>query len=253
MTLEIVTVPCLSDNYAYLIRDDRTGATAVVDAPHADPIAASLASRGWRLDKILITHHHFDHIGGVERLKRDHGATIVGAASDSSRLPPLDEAVSEGDSVAVGDAVCRILDVSGHTVGHIAYVFPGAAFTADSLMALGCGRVFEGTAEMMWSSLSKLAALPPDTEIYSGHEYTAANARFAMTVEPDNETLKRREADIARLRSENRPTVPSTLSLELETNPFLRARLDSVKASMGMPGASDAAAFAEIRKRKDNF
>ena len=253
MTLEIVTVPCLSDNYAYLIRDSGAGATAVVDAPEAGPIAAALASRGWNLDKILITHHHLDHIGGVATLKKDYRAKIVGAASDSSRLPPLDEAVSEGDFVAVGDARAEILDVSGHTVGHIAYVFPGAAFTADSLMALGCGRVFEGTADMMWRSLSKLSALPPETEIYSGHEYTATNARFARTVEPDNEKLRTREADIVRLRAENRPTVPSTLSLELETNPFLRARLDTVKASIGMPGASDAAAFAEIRKRKDSF
>ena len=253
MKLEIVTVPCLSDNYAYLIRDSETGATAVVDAPEAGPIASALASRSWKLDKILITHHHFDHVGGVDSLRMKYGAKVVGAASDSSRLPPLDESVSEGDAVAVGNAVCEILDVSGHTVGHIAYVFPGAAFTADSLMALGCGRVFEGTAEMMWSSLSKLAALSPNTEIYSGHEYTAANARFAVTIEPDNELLKFRVADIAKMRKEKRPTVPSALSLELETNPFLRARLASVKEAVGMPGAADAAVFAEIRRRKDNF
>ncbi|MCY4460065.1 MAG: hydroxyacylglutathione hydrolase [Albidovulum sp.] len=253
MTLEIVTVPCLSDNYAYIARDSETGATAVVDAPEADPIASALDSRGWKLDKILITHHHFDHVGGVESLRRHHGAKVVGAAADAARLPPLDEAVSEGDSVAVGGAHGTVIDVSGHTVGHIAYVFPGAAFTADSLMSLGCGRIFEGTAEMMWGSLSKLASLPPETRIYSGHEYAASNARFALTIEPENEELKRREAEISGLRAKNLPTVPTTLSLEFETNPFLRASLESVKSAIGMPGAADAAAFAEIRRRKDSF
>ncbi|SIO45629.1 hydroxyacylglutathione hydrolase [Rhodovulum sp. ES.010] len=255
MPLEIVTVPCLSDNYAYLLHDADSGATAVVDAPEAEPVEAALAARGWRLTDILITHHHHDHIGGVEALRDAHGARVVGAAADAHRLPPLDLAVAEGDSVAVGGETGRVLDVSGHTVGHIAYHFPGtgAVFTADSLMALGCGRVFEGTPEMMWQSLSRLAALPADTLVYSGHEYTAKNAEFALTVEPDNPALNARAEEIGRLRAEGTPTVPARLSEEIETNPFLRADRPEVKAAVGLADASDAEVFAEIRARKDRF
>ena len=253
MPLEIVTVPCLSDNYAFLIHNRDTGETALVDAPESPPIVKALAERGWSLDQILITHHHDDHIDGVEALRRLHGASVTGAAADAHRLPLLDQAVAEGDSIAVCGETADIIDVSGHTVGHIAYLMPGAAFTADSLMAMGCGRVFEGSFEMMWNSLSKLAALDPGTMIYSGHEYTESNARFALSVEPNNDELVRRAESIRQDRQEGRPTVPSVLSLELATNPFLRAGLDEVKSLIGLPNASDAESFSEIRQRKDRF
>ncbi len=253
MPLEIVTVPCLSDNYAFLIHNRDTGETALVDAPESPPIVKALAERGWSLDQILITHHHDDHIDGVEALRRLHGASVTGAAADAHRLPPLDQAVAEGDSIAVCGETADIIDVSGHTVGHIAYLMPGAAFTADSLMAMGCGRVFEGSFEMMWNSLSKLATLDPGTMIYSGHEYTESNARFALSIEPNNDELVRRAESIRQDRQEGRPTVPSVLSLELATNPFLRAGLDEVKSLIGLPNASDAESFSEIRQRKDRF
>ncbi len=255
MTLEIITIPCLHDNYAYVICDAASGTTAVVDAPEAAPIKAALDARGWGLDQILITHHHDDHILGVADLRSAFGPQVVGAAADAHRLPRLDMAVAEGDTVTVGAAVADVIDVSGHTVGHIAYHFAAAqaVFTADSLMALGCGRVFEGTPEMMWNSLSKLAALPPETMVYSGHEYTEANARFAVTIEPDNADLRARVAQIDATRAKGAATVPSALSLELATNPFLRAGQQSVKRSVNMEDASDAAVFAEVRGRKDRF
>lgn len=255
MPLEIVTVPCLKDNYAFLGHDLATGATMVVDVPEAAPILTALQERGWKLSHILITHHHGDHIDGVRALAGATGARVIGAAADAHRLPPLDEAVAEGDTVRVGMAHGTVIDVSGHTMGHIAYHFAdtGAVFTGDSLMALGCGRLFEGKPGLMWKSLSKLAALPPETLVYSGHEYTASNARFALTVEPDNQALVSRAAAVDAARAKGQPTVPATLAEELATNPFLRASLPGVKAAIGMPGASDAEAFAEIRARKDRF
>lgn len=255
MPLEIVTVPCLRDNYAFLAHDGVTGETAVVDVPEHGPILAALAGRGWKASVILVTHHHADHIDGVPALVAATGAKVVGAAADAHRLPPLDVRVKEGDRVRVGGEEGTVIDVSGHTVGHIAFHFPAskAVFTADSLMACGCGRVFEGTFPQMWESLSKLAALPPDTAVYSGHEYTASNARFASSIEPGNPDLAARIAAIETARAADRPTVPSLLSLELATNPFLRARLPSVKALVGLPDATDAEAFAEIRQRKDRF
>ncbi|MFZ5711197.1 MAG: hydroxyacylglutathione hydrolase [Pseudomonadota bacterium] len=255
MSLEIVTVPCLRDNYAFLAHDGVTGETAVVDVPEHGPILAALAGRGWKASVILVTHHHADHIDGVPALVAATGAKVVGAAADAHRLPPLDVRVKEGDRVRVGGEEGTVIDVSGHTVGHIAFHFPAskAVFTADSLMACGCGRVFEGTFPQMWESLSKLAALPPDTAVYSGHEYTASNARFASSIEPGNPDLAARIAAIETARAADRPTVPSLLSLELATNPFLRARLPSVKALVGLPDATDAEAFAEIRQRKDRF
>lgn len=255
MPLEIVTLPCLSDNYAYLLHDAATGATAVVDVPDAAPVLEALAARNWQLTDILITHHHWDHIDGVEKLRDATGARVVGAKADAHRLPPLDQAVAEGDTVTVGSQTATVLDVSGHTVGHIAFYFPdsGAVFTADSLMALGCGRLFEGTPDMMWESLSKLAALPSGTLVCSGHEYTASNAKFALTIEPQNAALISRVQDISAARAKGQPTVPSLLALELATNPFLRAHLPKVKAQVGLPNAPDAAVFAEIRTRKDTF
>jgi hydroxyacylglutathione hydrolase len=254
-TAEVVTIPCLSDNYAYLLHDTATGATACIDVPEAGPIEAALNERGWRLTDILITHHHYDHVDGVGQLRSTTGAKVWGNAEDAERLPPLDHAVHPGDTVTVGGLTGTVIDVSGHTVGHVAYHFPGAGavFTADSLMALGCGRLFEGTAPQMWASLSRLAALPPDTLVCSGHEYTQSNARFALTIEPGNAALQARASAIDAARAEGRPTVPSRLDEEFATNPFLRAGLPEVKESLAMPQNEDAEVFAEIRRRKDTF
>lgn len=253
MPLEIVTVPCRTDNYAFLLHDRTSRATAVVDVPDAAPVRRALAERRWDLTDILITHHHEDHIAGVDALRKERGARVVGAAADAHRLPPLDLAVSEGDTVKVGNVEGKVLEVPGHTSGHIAYVFPGAAFTGDSLMALGCGRLFECDAETMWNTLRKLRRLPPDTQIYSGHEYTEANGRFALTIEPENQALKERLQVVRDIRAKGLPTVPSPLWHELATNPFLRARSEQVKAYLGMRGKPDAEVFAEIRHRKDRF
>lgn len=255
MALELITIPCLKDNYAYLIHDATSGQTAVVDVPEPGPILAALAERGWTLSDILITHHHWDHIDGVAALRAATGAMVVGNAADAHRLPPLDLALSEGLTLTIGAEVGHVIDVPGHTVGHIAFHFPQSAlaFTADSLMAGGCGRLFEGSPDQMWDSLRKLAALPPETLICSGHEYTSSNLRFAATIEPANEALTARIARVAKARAENRPTVPSRLSGELATNPFLRAGQPHIKVLLGIPDATDAASFAEIRARKDRF
>ncbi len=255
MPADIVIIPCRSDNYAYLMRDSDSGHVALVDAPEAAPILAALADRDWPLDTILITHHHGDHVEGVAEIRGATGARVIGAAADAARLPPLDSAVHEGDTFALGALEAHVYDVSGHTVGHIAFHVPaaGAVFTADSLMTLGCGRLFEGTADMMWDSLSKLAALPAETLVYTGHEYTQANARFAVTVDPDNPDLKARVEEIDRLRAQGKPTVPTSLATELATNPFLRAADPAIRAHLGMETASDVQVFAEIRARKDRF
>ena len=253
MGLDIVTVPCLSDNYAYLVKGPE--GVCLIDAPESGPIIAALEERGWTLGTILITHHHHDHVGGVEALRARYGCEVVGPEAERDKLPPLDIGVRDGDRGGEGLSETVTIAVPGHTLGHVAYHFPqaGAVFTADSLMALGCGRVFEGTPEMMWESLSKLAALPPETMVYSGHEYTASNARFALTIEPGNEALKLRAEAVEQARAEGRPTAQVALSLELETNPFLRAPRPEVKRLLGMENATDAAVFAEIRGRKDRF
>lgn len=255
MPLEIVTVPCLSDNYAFLAHDPESGETAVVDVPEAGPILKALADRGWQADIVLLTHHHADHVQGLPELLDVHAARVIGARADTHRLPPLSEQVAEGDAVAIGTEAGTVLEVPGHTVGHIAFHFPRSqvAFTADSLMALGCGRVFEGTMEQMWDSLSKLAALPPETLICSGHEYTLANGKFALSVEPGNSALISRVEETEKARAEMRPTVPSRLSLELATNPFLRPASAEIRQQLDMVDATDAEVFAEIRQRKDNF
>ncbi len=254
-TPEIVTIPCLKDNYAFLLHDPATGATAVVDVPEAPPIEAALAERGWTLSDILITHHHWDHVDGVDALRAATGARVWGAAADAHRLPALDHALAEGDTVTIGSLTGHVIDVPGHTVGHIALHFPqaGAVFTADSLMALGCGRLFEGTAAQMWASLSKLAALPPETLVCSGHEYTAGNARFAVTVDPGNSALISRVSKIEAARAAGRPTVPSTLAEELATNPFLRAADPVIARTLDLSGADPATVFARIRSLKDTF
>ena len=253
--LDLVTVPCLADNYAYLIHDPDTGQTAVIDVPEPGPILAALNAHQWRLTDILITHHHDDHIQGVEALRAQTGAMVLGAAADAHRLPRLDLALDEHSSFSVGSEFARVIDVPGHTIGHIAFYFPdsGLAFTADSLMAGGCGRLFEGTPRQMHQSLQKLAALPAETLICSGHEYTAANLRFAATLEPDNPQLISRAADVAEKRAKGIPTVPVPLKVELDTNPYLRAHLPALKAAVGLPDADDVTVFAEIRARKDKF
>ena len=253
MTPEILTIPCRADNYAFLVHDPLTGGTALFDAPEAAPIAAALAERGWRLTDIVLTHHHDDHVAAVPALRA--GARVIGGASDAHRLPPLDLAVGPGDVVEIVGQATDVIDVSGHTVGHLAFHMPGAgaAFTGDSLMALGCGRLFEGTAAMMWQSMLRLRALPPETLICSGHEYTASNARFAASLEPDRPALISRIGRIDSARAAGRPTVPSRLSEELETNPYLRADDPELGAAIGLSGAAPEAVFAEIRGRKDRF
>jgi hydroxyacylglutathione hydrolase len=255
MPLTLVTIPCLSDNYAYLVHDAATGDTAVIDVPEAEPVLAALKREGWALTDILITHHHSDHIGGVDQLRAATGAKVSGAAADAHRLPALDVALHEGDHLTVGTSTASVLDVSGHSLGHIAFYFADSdlAFTGDSLMALGCGRLFEGTPAQMWTSLNKLAALPDQTRICSGHDYSRGNTAFALTIEPANHALDERVAYMAEDRAANRPMAIVPLSVELATNPFLRANDTGIKALLGMSKASDVEVFTEIRHRKDVF
>ncbi|MFN3614630.1 MAG: hydroxyacylglutathione hydrolase [Rubrimonas sp.] len=252
--LEIVVVPCRTDNYAYLLRAS-DGATAVIDAPDAAPIVAELDRRGWGLHWIWLTHHHGDHVDGVADLVARYGAKVAGASADAKRLPPLDLPLHEGEKIALGSAQAVVIDVSGHTVNHIAFHFPHerAVFTGDSLFVLGCGRVFEGTHAMMWASLSKLARLDPATTVWCGHEYTLSNLRFARSIEPDNPALADQAEMIEAARAEGRPTVPSTIGRELAANPFLRAKEPVLQAALGLEGADGAAVFAEVRRRKDAF
>ncbi len=253
--LQIRQIPVLNDNYVYLIHDPQTGATGVVDPAVVDPVVAQLDTEGWRLSHILNTHHHGDHVGGNLELKRKTGCTIVGPRADAARIPGIDVAVGEGDSYRFGGFEAKVFDVPGHTRGHIAYWFPDAAalFCGDTLFALGCGRLFEGTPAQMWASLSKLAALPDDTRVYCAHEYTAANARFALTVEPGNAALKARAEAIAKRRAQGLPTVPSTLAEERATNPFLRPDSPDLRRTLHLEGADAVAVFAETRARKDRF
>jgi hydroxyacylglutathione hydrolase len=253
MPLELVTIPCLTDNYAYLLHDTDTGATAVVDVPEAAPIQRALADRGWTLSDIWLTHHHGDHIDGVPALRTATGARVTGSAADAHRLPPLDVALPPEATLSLGHHDIHSFPVPGHTLGHIAYVAPGFAFTGDSLMSAGCGRLFEGTAAQMHASLARLAALPPETLICSGHEYTASNLRFALTLEPGNPQLISRSDDVAARRAKGQPTVPSTLQTELATNPYLRVHLPALQTAIGQPDADPVTVFAEIRARKDRF
>ena len=253
--LDLVTVPCLADNYAYLIHDRATGQTAVIDVPEPGPILAALDAHQWRLTDILITHHHDDHIQGVDTLRARTGAMVLGAAADAHRLPRLDLPLDEHASFSIGNEFARVIEVPGHTLGHIAFHFPESrlVFTADSLMAGGCGRLFEGTPRQMHASLQKLATLPPDTLVCSGHEYSASNLRFAMTLEPGNPQLISRVAQVADQRAKGIATVPVRLAEELATNPYLRVHLPALKTAVGLPDADDVTVFAEIRARKDKF
>ncbi len=255
MGLQVHQFACLADNYGFLLHDEATKSTAVIDTPEVGPINAALASRGWALTHILNTHHHFDHAGGNEALKQQWGAMVVGAANDAARIPGIDVRVSDGEQFQFGSAAAQVLEVPGHTTGHIAYYFAdsGIAFVGDTLFALGCGRLFEGSPSDMWTSLNKLMALPDDTVVYCAHEYTQANANFALSVEPNNAALVARVAEIAELRSRGEPTVPTTIGKEKATNPFLRPTSADLQQTIGLVGADAVAVFAETRRRKDNF
>jgi hydroxyacylglutathione hydrolase len=251
--LQIHQFPCLSDNYGFLIHDDASGATAAIDTPDADEILRQAESKGWRLTDIWNTHWHPDHAGGNAAIAAKTGARVTGPAEVSRIGAAPDRVVADGDSAELGGLKARVIDVGGHTLGHIAYVFDdeNVAFVGDAIFAMGCGRLFEGTPQQMWESLGRIAALPRQTTLYCAHEYTEANGRFAVHCEPANADLSARMADVKRLRADNQPTVPTTLDLELRTNPFLRAPL--LKQAIDKPGASDVEAFAELRARKDNF
>ncbi|WP_207539001.1 hydroxyacylglutathione hydrolase [Sabulicella rubraurantiaca] len=239
--LHVEPIPLLEDNYAWFLRDEATGATAVVDAAVAGPVLERVNSRGGRLDWLLITHHHGDHIAGIPEVREATGAKVAGNAADASRLPKLDLALKPGDSFRLGESEAVVLDSPGHTRGHIAFHFASgkALFPGDTLFAIGCGRLLEGSAEEMFHSLQRFAPLPDDTRVFCGHEYTLSNIRYALSVDPDNAALRDYAAKAQAQRDRNEPTIPTTLGLEKAANPFLRAR--------------DVAELARLRTGKDNF
>jgi hydroxyacylglutathione hydrolase len=247
--------PCLQDNYGVLVHDPSSGATAAIDAPEAAPVEAALKGNGWKLTDILVTHHHGDHTGGIAALKQQYGCRVVAPRGEAQKIPAVDETVAEGDTVKVGNLTAQVLETPGHTLGQIAYWFRGdkLVFVGDTLFSIGCGRVIEGNAEMMWRSLTKLRDLPDDTRIFCGHEYTQANVRFALTVEPNNKALLARKDAVDKLVAEKRPTIPSTIAEERAANPFLRADVTEVAAALGLRGKPPAEVFAEIRARKNKF
>jgi hydroxyacylglutathione hydrolase len=254
--LQIHMFPALQDNYGYLLHDPQAGVTGVVDTPEVAAIEMALTRTGWSLDYILNTHHHWDHAGGNLELKEKHGCKVVGPAADAERIPGIDIELSDGDHFDLGSHRAVVYDTPGHTRGHIVYHFADdrAAFVGDTLFSMGCGRLFEGTPAQMWASLSKLIEkLPDDTRIYCAHEYTQSNARFAVTVEPDNIELAARAQQVDRLREKGEPTIPSTMALEKATNPFLRPDSAGIQATLGLPADDLVAVFAETRSRKDNF
>lgn len=251
--LEIHQFPCLSDNYGVLVHDPAANLTAAIDAPEADAVRRALQEKGWNLTHILVTHHHSDHTAGVEPLKAETGCTVIGPKDEANRIKGLDKTVSEGDAFAFGAAEVRVLDTPGHTAGHISYWLPSEdlAFVGDTLFAIGCGRVIEGNAEIMWRSLQKIARLPPATRVYCGHEYTLSNAKFALTIEPENTALQQRAAQVEKLRSAGKATLPTRIDIELDTNPFLRPHVAAIRKRVGMEKAEDWQVFEEIRERKN--
>ena len=255
MPLEIRQIPCLSDNYGYLVHDPSTGQTATIDTPDANAINEALGKEGWTLTHIFNTHHHFDHTGGNTALKEQWGCEIIGPRGEAAKIPDIDRQVGEGDIVELGTLKASVYDTPGHTNGHIVFHFPSeeVAFVGDTIFALGCGRLFEGPAEQMWTSLSKIAAWPGKAKLFCAHEYTQANAQFALSVDPDNQALKTRAAEIDAARAQGLPTVPMTVEEELRTSPFMRADQESLKIAVGMGNAIAAEVFAEVRTRKDNF
>jgi hydroxyacylglutathione hydrolase len=251
--LAIHQFPCLKDNYGVLIHNERTGETASIDAPDAEAVMRALGEKGWQLTHILATHHHADHTAGNLELKRKTNCTVIGPKAEAARIPALDRPVQEGDTVLFGGETVRVLDTPGHTIGHVSYWIPErrVAFVGDTLFAMGCGRVLEGNHEMMWASLKKLKDLPRDTEFYCGHEYTLANAKFGLTIEPENAALAKRAREVEELRAQGKPTLPTRLSLELDTNVFLRPHSSAIRIHLGMPAAADWRVFGEMRERKN--
>lgn len=252
---KIIQIPVLTDNYIYLLHDTESGTTAVVDPALSQPVLDELKRQDWRLDWILNTHHHPDHVGGNLELKAQTGCKVIAANSDKDRIPGFDKGVDNGDVIKIGQYAAKVLATPGHTSGHIVYYFADAAalFCGDTLFAMGCGRLFEGSAEQMWQSLQKIKALPSDTRIYCAHEYTQANGRFALTVEPENQALQQRMIEVNELRTENRSTVPSILQQELATNPFLREDSLALQRQINRKGGTPVSVFAEIRRLKDHF
>lgn len=250
---EIHQFPCLKDNYGVLVRDAATGVVAAIDAPNGEEVAAALKAKGWKLTHILTTHRHGDHTDGNLPLKQATGCTIIGPRGEADKVPGIDKAVGEGDTFMLGSLEVRVIETGGHTKGHITYWLPSAevAFVGDTLFAMGCGRVFEGNAEEMWRSLEKLAKLPPQTLIYCGHEYTLANAKFALTVEPENAALQARAKEVEAKRARGETTLPTRIDVELATNPFLRPQSSAIRKRLGMEKAPDWQVFGEVRERKN--
>src|ERR1700760_4121535 len=253
MAAEIRLFPCLTDNFGYLVHDPASRAVASIDAPEAAPIIKALEREGWTLTDILVTHHHGDHVGGVAELKQKYNCRVIAPNDKSAKIANVDTRVGQGDVVKIGGLLARVLETPGHTLDHVSYVFDTdkALFAADTLFSIGGGRVFEGIYPMMWDSLLKLRALPDDFKLYCGHEFTASNVKFALGVEPDNAALKARAEQVARLRAENKPTVPTLLGEEKKANVFLRADDAAVAAKLHMKGAAPAEVFAELRERKN--
>ncbi len=251
--LDIVLLPCLTDNYCVILHAPETGETAAIDAPSAAAIKAALAERGWRLNEMFITHHHTDHTGGIDELKAFYSANVTGPEAEADRIPGLTRAVTESSALSFAGHPIKVLATPGHTLGHVTYYFPddGLVFTGDTLFSLGCGKIFEGDPEMMWQSVAKIAALPGETKIYCGHEYTLNNARFALTIEPENEILKKRVSEVEMLLAAVKPTRPTTIDLEKATNPFLRPHSRSIQARLGMLGAPEWEVFARLRQLKN--
>ncbi len=246
---------CLKDNYGVLIHDRATGATAAIDAPEAAPVEAALKAAGWTLSDILVTHHHGDHTGGIAELKTKYRCRVVAPQAEAGKIPLVDETVREGSSVSVGELSAKVIETPGHTAGHITYWFDRdkLAFAGDTLFSIGCGRVIEGTPEMMWASLLKLRDLPGDTRVYCGHEYTLANINFAQSIEPSNAALAARAAQAQKQIAAGQPTIPTTIDEEKAANVFLRADVPAVAAAVGMAGKSPPEVFAEVRARKNKF
>lgn len=255
MTAKTHLFRCLKDNYGVLLHDQDSGATAAIDAPEATPVEAALKSTGWRLTDILVTHHHGDHTAGIAELKSRHRCRVVAPQNEAAKIPLVDETVGERDTVSVGKLLANVIETPGHTAGHISYWFYAdkLVFAGDTLFSIGCGRVIEGTPEMMWRSLCKLRDLPGDTSIFCGHEYTLANIKFAQTIEPNNRALAARAEEAARQVAAGKPTIPTTIEQEMAANPFLRADVPAVAASVGLAGKPAAQVFAEVRERKNRF
>lgn len=253
--LDIIQIPVLTDNYIYLLHDQQSGETAAVDPAVAEPVMGVLNERGWQLTHILNTHHHGDHVGGNLELKQQTGCQIIASEFDKPRIPGIDRSVQDGDTITIGKQTAQVISTTGHTNGHIVYYFANsnALFCGDTLFVMGCGRLFEGSAADLWQSLQKLKTLPPDTRVYCAHEYSENNARFALSVEPENSVLQQKMTQVKQLRSAGLPTVPSTIEEELNTNPFLREDSPSIRKNIDCMTDTDVEVFAKLRRLKDSF